>query len=199
MEKPKLTGPIWLMQPIPYFGEELRERWAWEPKIDGWRLQVFRLETGPVQLWGRRLERHPNWTEPLRDLSQSAEEWLPRGSLVDAELYSTGGRRWIRSLFARVRKAEPVVFVFDVVFWEGQFVGDWPYERRKELVRSLGFSEPFHAVLEKPLGSVEEALRQAVAAGHEGVVIKELGSFYEVGRDGPLATAHWRKIKPARR
>ncbi|NOZ57845.1 MAG: hypothetical protein GXO73_13775 [Calditrichaeota bacterium] len=197
--EPRLTGPIWLMQPIPYFGEELRERWAWEPKIDGWRLQMFRLEEGPVQLWGRRLETHPNWTEPLRDLSEAAGEWLPRGSLVDGELYSTGGRRWIRSLFARVRKAEPVVFVFDVVFWKGDFVGHWPYEKRKELVNGLPLTGVFHAVREKPLGRLEDAVREAVAAGHEGVVIKEYGSVYEVGRDGPLATAHWRKIKPVRR
>ncbi len=187
------------MQPIPYFGEELRERWAWEPKIDGWRLQMFRLEVEPVQLWGRRLETQPNWTKPLHDLSERAADWLPHGSLVDAELYSTGGRRWIPSLFARVRKAEPVVFVFDVVFWEGKFVGSWCYEERKELLRGLPLRDPFRVAQEQPLTDLEQAVREALAGGHEGVVIKEYGSVYEVGRDGPVATAHWRKVKPVRR
>jgi len=26
--------PIWLRQPIPYFGEKLKREWMWESKID---------------------------------------------------------------------------------------------------------------------------------------------------------------------
>lgn len=38
----KLTGPIWLMQPIPYFGEKIKGEWIIEPKIDGWRMQLIK-------------------------------------------------------------------------------------------------------------------------------------------------------------
>jgi len=30
-----VIGPVWLMQPIPYFGEKIKGEWIYEPKIDG--------------------------------------------------------------------------------------------------------------------------------------------------------------------
>jgi len=46
MSKIVLKGPVWLMQPIPYFGEEFKGDWIVEPKIDGWRLQVIKSAGG---------------------------------------------------------------------------------------------------------------------------------------------------------
>lgn len=92
MTLPELKGPVWLMQPIPYFGESLKGTWIGEPKIDGWRLQIIRYSNGKVELWGRRLEKNPNWTEKLKSLVEKAEKILPPGTLLDTELYSTGGR-----------------------------------------------------------------------------------------------------------
>src|SRR5207248_9372351 len=40
----------------------------------------------------------------------------------------------------------------------------------------------------------EAFLDEALAAGHEGVMVKALGSTYEAGRRG----AAWRKVKPVR-
>lgn len=53
----KLKGPIFLMQPIPYFGENLKGNWIVEPKIDGWRLQIIKYSNGKIEYWGRRLEK----------------------------------------------------------------------------------------------------------------------------------------------
>jgi hypothetical protein len=47
-----LRGPVWFMQPIPYFGEALTDTWLYEPKIDGWRMQILRWLDGRVELWG---------------------------------------------------------------------------------------------------------------------------------------------------
>ncbi len=49
MSRIVLKGPVWLMQPIPYFGEEFKGDWIVEPKIDGWRLQVIKSAGG--ELW----------------------------------------------------------------------------------------------------------------------------------------------------
>jgi len=46
------------MQPIPYFGEKLGSGWVYEPKIDGWRLQIIKFPNSEVELWGRRLEKN---------------------------------------------------------------------------------------------------------------------------------------------
>jgi hypothetical protein len=50
-----VIGPVWLMQPIPYFGEKIKGNWIYEPKIDGWRMQILRYPKGQVEFWGRRL------------------------------------------------------------------------------------------------------------------------------------------------
>jgi ATP-dependent DNA ligase len=189
-------GPIWLMQPIPYFGEELAGEWFWEPKVDGWRMQILRYSDGHVELWGRRLERHPDWTNPLAAIAASVSQFVPPGTLLDAELYTNLGRQWIPSLFARVPKAEPQIYLFDVVCWQRQWVADLPYEERKRLLRQLTLPPGFFVLEPRPIGSLLEALQASMAEGHEGIVIKRRGSPYEVGREAPVATVNWRKIKP---
>ncbi len=185
-----------MMQPIPYFGEELGDDWYWEPKIDGWRLQILRYPDGRVELWGRRLERQPNWTERLGDVARTVATFVPPGTLLDAELHADRGRQWIPSLFARVPKAEPRVYLFDVICWQSGDVTKLPYEERKALLRELKLPDGFLRVTEKPLRDLTGALRLAVAQGHEGIVIKRRGSVYEVGREAPIATVNWRKVKP---
>ncbi|MBC7189153.1 hypothetical protein H5U35_02905 [Candidatus Aerophobetes bacterium] len=196
MALPELKGPVWLMQPIPYFGESLKERWIGEPKIDGWRLQIIRYSNGKVELWGRRLEKNPNWTEKLKSLAEKAEKILPSGTLLDAELYSTGGRQFIPSLFGKSPRVLPCVYIFDVVFYREKFVGELPLEERKKILENLSVEPPFFKVKWHPLKDIEDILRKMIKEGHEGVVIKKLSSPYQIGKDGPLPTPDWRKIKP---
>ncbi|MDZ7261845.1 MAG: hypothetical protein ONB05_07045 [candidate division KSB1 bacterium] len=201
-----LTGPIWLMQPIPYFGEELKEGWIYEPKIDGWRMQLIKYADGRTECWGRRLERQPqasrgqpNWTEKLPDIIHLAREILPAGTLLDTELYSSGGRQFIPSVFAAHRKADPIVFVFDAVFFENTFVGNLPLEQRRSLICGLPFRAPFYLVDAQPVTDLKTHLAQVLNRGHEGIVVKKLSSPYQVGKEAPIATEHWRKIKPVSR
>lgn len=125
-------SPIYPMQPIPYFGETLTGEWIYEPKIDGWRLQIIKYKDGRIEFWGRRLEKRPNWTKNLFYLARFLKD-LPEGVLLDSELYSTKGRRGIPSVFARTGLAEPLVYVFDIVFFEGKFIGDKPLKERKKV------------------------------------------------------------------
>jgi ATP-dependent DNA ligase len=191
----KLRGPIWLMQPIPYFGEELEGEWIYEPKIDGWRLQIIRYENGEVELWGRRLEKSPNWTEKLSYIAKRVGNFLPRGSLLDAELYSVGGRRWIPSLFARKPQKRPIIYIFDVIFFEGEFVGNLPLRERRKIIEGLKLKKPFHILKSQPLVDIKEHFEKVRKEGHEGLVIKALDSKYQVGKEAPIATLDWRKIK----
>ena len=96
------------MQPIPYFGESIGDGWIWEPKIDGWRMQLIRFGDGRVEVWGRRLEREPNWTKKLPSLVEAGERDLPPGTLLDCELSTKKGRRFIPSLFAKHKKLKPL-------------------------------------------------------------------------------------------
>ncbi len=183
------------MQPIPYFGEELEGEWIWEPKVDGWRMQVIKYEDGKVEIWGRRLERHPDWTPRLPYIAQMAEKLLPPGTLLDSELAHPAGRRYIPSLFTQKGAKEAQVLLFDVVFLKGDFLGDLPLSKRKDILLSLDITPPFLILPYKPVENLIIHLREAVEGGSEGIVLKNLASPYLVGKEAPMATENWRKLK----
>ncbi len=191
----ELNGPVWLMQPIPYFGEPIGEGWVYEPKIDGWRMQLIRFGDGGVEVWGRRLEKEPNWSLRLPSLVEVGGEVLPRGTLLDCELYTKKGRRFIPSLFAREKKFRPLVWVFDIIFYQDNFVGDLPLSQRKDILKTIALRPPLHHLKFHKLVDLKSDLIKMLRRGHEGMVVKLLSSPYEVGRDSPLATKNWRKIK----
>ena len=192
-EKIKLS-PIFLMQPIPYFGEKLNGEWIVEPKIDGWRLQIIKYENGRIEYWGRRLEKHPNWTKNLSYLNSSLKE-IPNGTLLDCELYSTKGRRGIPSVLARTKQAEPLIFVFDIIFLDNRFLGNKPLRERKKILEQLKFKPPIYLIEYKKLGNLEESLKENLEKGYEGIVLKNLDSSYIISKEAPIATHHWRKMK----
>lgn len=194
-KNPSLKGPVWLLQPIPYFGENLKGDWRIEPKIDGWRLQILRYKNGKYELWGRRLDKNPNWTDRLGWIISKKWIDIPKGTLIDAELYSSEGRRLIPSLFAKNKKAKPIIFVFDVIFLEGKYVGNNPLYRRKEMLENMKFLPPFYRITAEKLNDLDNHLEKAFRKGYEGIILKEMDSLYPLGKDGPLATHHWRKIK----
>jgi DNA ligase-1 len=84
------------------------------------------------------------------------------------------------------------VRLFDVLHLDGRDLLDAPLsERRAELERIA----PVHAVPAVQTADPAEAqaaLDASLAAGHEGVVVKDLSSPYEAGRRG----GSWRKVKP---
>lgn len=189
--KNNLTGPIWLMQPIPYFGEKLKGDWIIEPKIDGWRMQIIKYSDGRTECWGRRLEKKPDWSEKLDFLTKATKN-LPNGTILDCELFSSGGRRFIPSLFTKKSKAKPLIYVFDIVYYNNVFVGDLTLKQRKTIIVRLRLKTPMQLVkYTKYKGKLELNAKQE----HEGIVLKNLDSKYNIGKEAPLATLDWRKIK----
>jgi ATP-dependent DNA ligase len=186
--------PVWLMQPIPYMGETLEGDWIVEPKVDGWRLQILKAN-GKIQFWGRRLEKNPNWTDKLSYLSDFLRH-IPDNTILDAELYSEKGRRFIPSLFKKNPDVRPVIMVFDVLYLNGEKVFMLPLKDRKLFLENLNLKEPFYLMPYKKLvNDVKTHLLEEKKKGHEGIVLKMLYSPYEIGKDGPIATIFWRKVK----
>jgi DNA ligase-1 len=188
-------GPVWLMQPIPYFGEKLSGEWIYEPKIDGWRMQILHYPHGTVECWGRRLERKPNWSQKLPAIVRIAEKAIPSGTVVDCELSSSDGRRFIPSLFAHKPKVKPIIYVFDIVYFKGKNVSRLPLKDRKQIVGTLHVQPPFFNLAGKHVTDVKNNYAEEVKKGSEGIVIKKLNSPYLVGKDAPISTHYWRKIK----
>lgn len=192
--KKDFTAPVWLMQPIPYFGEKLGKDWIYEPKVDGWRLQIIKYPDGKIECWGRRLEKKPNWTNNLLVIIKAAQDF-PSGTIVDAELYSTRGRRFIPSVIAGNRKAKPLVYLFDIIYYRGKFVGNLPLKKRKKLLGRVIVKPPLYIVESKPVTNIKKHLLEMVNKKHEGIVLKKLSSPYILFPNAPIATEFWRKIK----
>jgi ATP-dependent DNA ligase len=183
------------MQPIPYFGEALTDTWLYEPKIDGWRMQILRRMDGRVELWGRRLERRPDWTGRLKDIADLCRHAFPAGTLVDCELSSSRGRRFVPSLFAKNPKATPHIYVFDILWINNRPVHELPLVERKQHLKNLGLEKPFIALYGKTVCNLLQHHAQELDHGHEGIVIKQIASPYHIGTEAPIATHLWRKIK----
>uniref|UniRef100_A0A7C4U431 ATP-dependent DNA ligase family profile domain-containing protein n=1 Tax=Caldisericum exile TaxID=693075 RepID=A0A7C4U431_9BACT len=192
---PYIKVPFYPMQPIPYFGEILEGNWVWEYKVDGFRCEV--IKDTEVLYFGRRLEKNPNWSEKLnRTINPVALSELPDKTILDCELYSTIGRRGVPSVFANNGKAKPIIFVFDIVFYKGKFVGNLSLSKRKEILREIHFKEPFIVMPFFPVVDIKSHLKESIQKGFEGIVLKELSSKYEISYEAPIATQWWRKVKP---
>ncbi len=169
-----------------------------EWKLDGARLQAHRRD-GVVRLFTRNLN---DVTERLSGVVALVAS-LPGGDLVlDGEVLgvaddgtpdrfqdtigefgSQGGQRG-----AGLR-----AFFFDVLYAGGGAVIDEPLRVRRELLvkvvpsearlPSIVTSDPVHA---------QGFLDAAIAAGHEGVMVKALDAPYDAGRRGKA----WLKVKP---
>ena len=81
---------------------------------------------------------------------------------------------------------------FDLVHVDGRDLVDEPLSvRRAELDRVAGPWRVPGTITDDPAEG-EQVLVEALAAGHEGVVVKGTSSPYEAGRRGKA----WRKVKP---
>ncbi|MEO0253819.1 MAG: hypothetical protein ABIN20_00145 [candidate division WOR-3 bacterium] len=190
--------PVYLMQPIPYFGEKLDyQNFICEPKIDGWRMQVLRYLNGKIEFWGRRLEKNPNWTFRLNYLIEIAEKFLPPGTILDSELYDERGRRFIPSLFTK-KGGKPLIYVFDILFYKGEKVYDKELMERKKVLESIDFLPPFKLIEYKKIickDDIFKYLKEAKEKGNEGIILKHIKSKYIILEEGPSSTEFWIKIK----
>jgi DNA ligase-1 len=85
-------------------------------------------------------------------------------------------------------------FLFDLLHLDGQDLLDTPLEERAAKLDAIAAHLRVPAILTTEPGDGELALEESLAAGHEGVVVKDAASLYAAGRRGKA----WRKVKPVR-
>ncbi|MBV9093296.1 MAG: ATP-dependent DNA ligase [Streptosporangiaceae bacterium] len=175
---------------------------AVEWKLDGIRIQAH-LCDGGVRLFTRTLDeitgRLPEVVAALSTLPVNA-------AVLDGELIAlrsdgrpfpfqdTASRAASQDGAATAKGGPPLsVFLFDALHLDGADLIDLPDSRRHaELTRVV---PPDLLMPRLVTGSAEEAamfFRDALAQGHEGVVVKSLDAPYAAGRRG----AGWIKVKP---
>ena len=159
-----------------------------EWKLDGIRIQVH-----------RRADRVRVWTRNLNDITErlpgvvEAVLGLPVDSVVlDGEALSVGADGRPRMFQDTMGDAALRPFFFDVMHLDDEDLIDRPLgERLDALDRIAGpWRLPATSTDDPEVG--ESVLADALAAGHEGAVVKSLASSYEAGRRGKA----WRKVKP---
>jgi DNA ligase 1 len=167
-------------------------RAAVEWKLDGVRIQVHR-EGDEVAIFTRTLDpvgdRMPEIAEavrafPLHSVILDGEAIALRADGRPRPFQETASRAASRGDSAALRAAVPLTaFFFDVLHLDGRDLLDLPASERLAAIEPL-----------LPAGAWVPRIvtADALARGHEGVVVKSLDAPYEAGRRG----AGWLKVKP---
>jgi len=174
-----------------------------EWKLDGVRLQVH-IAGGEVRAFARTLadvtDRVPEVVEtmsalPLRAAILDGEAIALRADGRPHPFQVTGSRFASRTDVERQRDTTPLSpFFFDILHLDGEDLIDRPASERLRILR-----ERLPETLRVPHTVAEDAqtaerfLDDALAHGHEGVMVKALDAPYEAGRRG----AGWLKVKRA--
>jgi DNA ligase-1 len=87
-----------------------------------------------------------------------------------------------------------VTFLFDVLHVDGEDLLDEPLHERAARLQAMAPHLRIPSVVTSSAEVGERVLEEALAAGHEGVVVKDAASLYAAGRRGKA----WRKVKPVR-
>jgi DNA ligase-1 len=87
-----------------------------------------------------------------------------------------------------------VTFLFDVLHVDGEDLLDAPLHERIARLVQIAPAHRIPGVFTSDAAEAQRVLDEAIAAGHEGVVVKDAASAYAAGRRGKA----WRKVKPVR-
>jgi DNA ligase-1 len=176
---------------------------AVEWKLDGARIQVHRVEHA-VRIFTRNLadvtDRVPEIVEAIRRLPLQtavfdAEAIALRSDGRPRPFGVTMSRFGARRNAAQLRADVPLsCFVFDGLHLDGDDLIDLPAtERFAALDEWLPEELRVPRIVTDDVAEAERFLGDALARGHEGVMVKALDAPYEAGRRG----AGWLKVKRA--
>lgn len=183
---------------------------ALEWKLDGVRVQIHQ-DGGDVRLFTRTLDEI---TSRLPEVVDTVRALPTKTAILDGEVVayrpdgrpapfqSTAARVARRDVTAAAQGAVLGLTVFDALHLDGHDLIDESAQQRRAGLQSAlreaagSLLVPRHVVLD-PNSEPEQVAARAfqadsLARGHEGLVVKALGSVYSMGRRG----AGWVKVKP---
>ena len=173
---------------------------AAEFKYDGSRFQ-FHKKGNWARLYSRRLE---DVTAALPDVIQQLMGATTHDVILDGEVIAIkdGKPMPFQSVLRRFRRRhdiaeaqeaiEMVPNVFDILYLDGETLIDLPFTERRKKLESVVTMYLAPQVVSSEQAAIEKTYDAALAAGHEGIMIKVPASPYTPGQRGK----NWIKIKP---
>jgi DNA ligase 1 len=178
-------------------------RSAFEYKYDGARVQIH-LKNGVVAVFSRRLS---DVTNSLPEIIETAkcniheESAIVEGEVIalDSAGYPIPFQHLMRR-FKRIREIQDMaqkipltLYLFDILYLNGKSLINQPYTERRQILAKTASEIPLSKqIVTDNFEEAEIFLKEALAAGHEGLMAKKLSSPYTPGRRGKK----WLKIKP---
>jgi DNA ligase-1 len=174
-----------------------------EEKYDGIRAQVHKSAAG-IKVFSRTLDEVVEFPELNASFAS-----LPGEIILDGEILAWHGSRPLpfTELQKRLGRKQldlwlqhdiPVRFAaFDLLYHDRELLLDEPLtqrRRRLEKVVPPGQASPVYAATAircESVAEIQQAFKRALAAGHEGIVVKRPDSLYTPGRRG----CSWFKLK----
>ncbi|MGZ4715112.1 MAG: ATP-dependent DNA ligase [Acidimicrobiales bacterium] len=168
-----------------------------EWKLDGARIQVHR-RGDLVRVYTRNLNEVTDRLPEVVDVVRS----LPVDELVlDGEVLGLEGARpeAFQQTMSRFGRDDPAThglrlrpFFFDVLRADGTDLLDEPLSDRLGALDAVAGPHAMPRLVTADAGEAAAFVDATLAAGHEGVMVKDLASAYSAGRRGKA----WRKVKP---
>ncbi|MFB9907270.1 ATP-dependent DNA ligase [Allokutzneria oryzae] len=168
-----------------------------EYKLDGARIQVHR-DGEEVHVYTRTLREITGRVPELVELVRA----LPcRSVVLDGEtlaLTDDGRPRPFQETMSRFGATDPRElllhpYFFDVLHLDGVDLLDAPLRERLAALDEVAGEHRIPSTVDPTADEAAALLDAALAAGHEGVMVKAMDSGYAAGRRGRA----WRKVKPA--
>ena len=170
-----------------------------DAKLDGIRIQVHR-DREDVRVYTRSLEEI---TDRVPEVVAAVRTFPVDAAVLDGEAIALGpdGRpRPFQETAARSATSDAEVaaatiltpFFFDVLHVDGRDLLTVPLAERLAVLDGIAAGSVVERVVTADAAAASEAFSRWVAAGQEGVLVKDTASTYDAGRRG----AAWVKVKP---
>jgi DNA ligase-1 len=172
------------------------ERASVEFKLDGIRVQIHR-RGDEVRIYTRNLNEI---TETLPGIVEAVRALPVTHVVLDGEAIwmDAGGPAPFQYTVSQIDSGAPpegiVTFLFDVLHVDGEDLLDTPLSERSARLEQIAPAHKIPGIFTTDPETAQRVLDEAIAAGHEGVVVKDAASAYAAGRRGKA----WRKVKPVR-
>jgi DNA ligase-1 len=165
-----------------------------EWKLDGIRIQIHRRDD-EIRIYTRNLN---DITDSLPGIVNAVRALAVTQAVFDGEaLWMNQDRPApFQETVSQIDSDAPpegvVTFLFDVLHVDGEDLLDTPLEERAARLAKLAPHLKIPSVITADPAEGQRVLDEALAAGHEGIVVKDARSIYSAGRRGKT----WRKVKP---